>query len=136
MAVAMTGAMKVTMKAARGEVPTQEAARATAHLGWLWMSLALLATSAVLLLAGSVARRLHDIGWRGAWGAVPLPFLAVSIAYTGTGFRHAAGEDLSEPPIVAMLSPPLFYITLIALAILLARKGLLEDNRFGPPASN
>jgi uncharacterized membrane protein YhaH (DUF805 family) len=88
------------------------------------------------LLAGSVARRLHDIGWRGAWGLVPLPFLATSIAYTGAGFRFAAGEDLAEPPVAAFLSAPLFYITLIGLAILLARKGLSEANRFGPLASN
>jgi uncharacterized membrane protein YhaH (DUF805 family) len=135
MGTAMAEATFTTMRAARGEIPSAKAAQAVSDLGWLWKPLALIATAAVILLAASVARRLHDVGWRAGWGVVPLPFLAASIAYTSAGFRYAASESEPEPPISAIVSAPLFYITLIALIVVLARKGQIESNRFGPAVS-
>ena len=130
MGTAMLDAFLGTMRAGKDG----NLAQAVADLGWLWMPLALIATTAVALLAASVTRRLHDIGWRGGWGLLPVPFLGVGIAHTRNGFRHAAAASGAEPPLSAFVSPFLFYLTLIALIIVLARRGQAEGNRFGPPA--
>jgi uncharacterized membrane protein YhaH (DUF805 family) len=136
MAAALAEATIMTMRGAQGEVPMANAGRLVTDLGWLWKPLALSATAAVILLGASVTRRLHDIGWRGFWGLAPLPFLALGIAYTPEGFRHAAAVPGPPPPIGAIVSPPLFYITLIVLIVILTREGKIESNRFGPPAAD
>lgn len=99
----------------------------------------------LFLLAAAVTRRLHDIGRSGAWGLLPVPFLAgglVSMALLFQGFADAESAGV-EPPaslaglFVAAFLSNLTYLGLLGVLIfLLATRGTRGPNRFGePPAS-
>ena len=131
---AMMETVTVSMRVHEGELPESAAVEATAALGWLWQPLGLIAAIAIGLLAASVARRLHDRGRKGAWGLLPLPFLALSIAGTPVGFRFASGQgEISALETSLFVCSPLFYLALAGLLYLLAGSGEPQGNRFGPP---
>jgi uncharacterized membrane protein YhaH (DUF805 family) len=134
MAVGMSEVATVYAQVHQGTLPETAAVQATLELGWLWLPLAIIATTATALLAASVTRRLHDSGRRGVWGLLPLPFLALSIGATPIGFRIASGqEQLSGLEAMMLFGAPLFYVALAFLGFLLGRAGDTSANRFGPP---
>lgn len=49
---------------------------------------AVLTGIAIVLLAAAVTRRLHDRGWRGYWGLIPLPFTVLAVALAPRGFEE------------------------------------------------
>lgn len=77
---------------------------------------------AVLLFAAAVERRLHDRGKSGAWGLMPLPFLA----YTSVQMIRLFGSvTAAEEPDMGLfftiaVSNILFWAALLSLIVLLA----------------
>ncbi len=72
--------------------------------------------------AAEAARRLHDTGWRGAWGlAVAVVLVAPPIAITPTTLAY-------DP---RWLMPALQILALLVAAVLLLRPGARGANRFG-----
>lgn len=114
-----------------------EAVRAFANIfpqmETLWLSFAISEAIAVLLLAGAVTRRLHDRDWSGAWGLLPLPFLAIGIWQMSGTFDHAlkALPNLSSLKVLDFLSGPLSFAAIAVLGVMFAREGTPGPNRFG-----
>ncbi|MFM5950063.1 MAG: DUF805 domain-containing protein [Novosphingobium sp.] len=92
----------------------------------------------ILLLAAAIVRRLHDCDRTGAWGLLPLPFLATGFVMMPRMFDEIS-SGRGEPDISQFLL--LFFNNLIYLAalgvliVLCARPGTPGKNRFGPPPS-
>ncbi len=90
------------------------------------------AVLAVLLLAASGTRRLHDSNRRGWWGLMPLPFLAggligMSLLSFGLGDDSDAGTQL-----MALMLNNLIYLALLGLLVVfLCLPGTRGPNRFG-----
>lgn len=88
----------------------------------------------VLLLAGAVARRLHDRGRPGYWGLLPLPFLAgglIGMQLMLQDFRSADVPDFSLLP--WLLLNNILYLAALAILIgQLASAGTRGPNRYGP----
>lgn len=88
----------------------------------------------ICLLAAAVVRRLHDRGKSGAWGLMPLPFLA-------TGFAMMP-KIFAEPVSDMTLFNALFFNNLVYLASLglliafLAGESEKTENRYGPPPTD
>jgi uncharacterized membrane protein YhaH (DUF805 family) len=87
----------------------------------------------VILLGGAVARRLHDRGWRGFWGLMPLPFLTAGMVLMPRIF--AAPEPDMNLFFALFLNNLVYLILLGALVFLLGSAGDPNENRFGPPPS-
>lgn len=99
--------------------------------GGIWALAAMIAI-VVLLLAAAVTRRLHDGDRSGAWGLLPLPFLAAIFALTQN--RRPLPELWADSPllVVGAVACGLAYLaTFLLLAVLLGTKGSEGPNRFG-----
>lgn len=99
--------------------------------GTLIAGFGVIAAAAAVLLAAAVARRLHDRGRSGFWGAMPLPFLA-------TGMTLLPGLFRLDPPDFTLfgllfLNNLVYLVSLAVLVVMLARRGDPEENRYGPP---
>ena len=87
----------------------------------------------VVLLAGAVARRLHDSGRSAFWGLLPLPFAVYSGAMFfrlssqfGTGGTPDTGLFLS-----VFVSNLVYMLGLITIIILLSLRSTPTPNRYG-----
>lgn len=93
----------------------------------------------VLLLAAAIARRLHDSGRSGAWGLVPLPFVAAGFVLmqrfiAGIQRPGFAPETFDRGAFMMMMANTLVYFCLfVLLIVLLAQAGTPGENRYGPP---
>lgn len=101
----------------------------TASAGLLGAYLAATLALAVLLYAAAVVRRLHDRGMSGAWGLMPLPFLAFTSIQTVRLFGSMGrGERTDVTSFFAVaLGNILYWAALLALIVLLA--GASEPGR-------
>jgi uncharacterized membrane protein YhaH (DUF805 family) len=95
--------------------------------------MAAMSAAAIGLLAAAVVRRLHDRGKSGAWGALPLPFLAFGAA----AMPHImASFGKGEPDITAFfamfVNNILYLASLFYLVMLLGGAGTPGLNRYGP----
>ena len=105
----------------------------TDDLAGLWLPTAIIEAVAVALLAAAVARRLHDLGWRGWWGWLPVPFLAIGVAMMPATVDFQTGRhELSGTESLLVLAGYFSWVALALLALLLARRGDEGPNRFGP----
>jgi len=100
-------------------------------------AMAAITAALVLLLAASVTRRLHDTGRSGAWGLLPLPFLAFAFtAFPRVMDSFRAAQATQTQPAMGLfgllfLNNALYMAALIALVLLLARRGTPGPNRYG-----
>jgi len=101
--------------------------------------LILLAGIAVLLLAAAITRRLHDRGLSGRWALVPAGLYAVWVTVFlrvfGSIWSDNAANDEVGFAIIFMglfLTGILLQLSMISLVVVLALKGKLGPNRFGP----
>jgi len=83
------------------------------------------------LLAAAVARRLHDRGFSGYWGLMPLPF----VAYCSSKMLLLNSQFETGQPdmrlVFSISASFLLYSAVIWLVVLLARRSALGPNRFG-----
>jgi uncharacterized membrane protein YhaH (DUF805 family) len=86
---------------------------------------------AIVLLAAAVVRRLHDRNRTGWWGAMPLPFVALSMAIAPSVF--APGNPDLQLFATMFLSNLAYLVSLAWLVVLLGGPGDITANRFGPP---
>lgn len=109
------------------------AAQMMAGLGWLWMPMAVIEAVAILLLAAAVTRRLHDRDRTALWGLLPLPFMAIGLAFMPQAFALAAAPAQPSPELMLLYaSTPFFWGALLLVGWLLAGAGTNGPNRFGP----
>jgi uncharacterized membrane protein YhaH (DUF805 family) len=89
--------------------------------GFLSAYLAVTIGLAVLLYAAAVFRRLHDRGRSGAWGLMPLPFLAYMAVQTIRVFGSVTQGEQPDMGLIftIALSNILFWAALLALVVLL-----------------
>lgn len=88
---------------------------------------------AILLLAASVTRRLHDSDRRGFWGLLPLPFLAGAFALFPPMFTSVGGAEPDMGLFALLFVNNLIYLACLGvLVVFLCRKGTRGENRFGP----
>jgi uncharacterized membrane protein YhaH (DUF805 family) len=103
-------------------------------LMFVWVGLLMIPVIGVL--AAAVVRRLHDRGLSGAWGLLPLPFLAFAFF----AMHRAAASFLTDEPDsvfdTAFASGMLYDISLIVLIVLLAGRSNEGANRYGPNPSD
>ena len=101
-------------------------------VGFLAAYIAVTLGLTVLLYAAAVARRFHDRGKSGAWGLMPLPFLAYTSVATALLFGSIGrgGEPDIGLFLTIVLSNILFWAALLALIVLLAGAGDPEPNRY------
>jgi uncharacterized membrane protein YhaH (DUF805 family) len=85
------------------------------------------------LVAAAVWRRLHDRGYSGLWGLLPVGFCVISLM----GMLRL----MSDPPeggtfpgffLIMFLSNLAYFASGVALVIMLARAGTPGPNEFGP----
>lgn len=111
-----------------GDPPPGMMAEMTGAMVWLWP----IVGSTVVLLASAVTRRLHDSGRSGAWGLMPLPFLAFSLTVFPQMF---AGFSSAAPNLglfgLTFLSNVLYMAGLVTLIFMLCQAPT-GDNRYGP----
>jgi len=81
----------------------------------------------VALLAAAVARRLHDRQRSGVWGAAPLVPAAVCIVLIATVLRTYDQDSGPGLFLVAFGADLIYFATLIALIIELARPGIPDE---------
>lgn len=101
------------------------------------IALAGLAVFMVAMLAAAVTRRLHDAGRSGAYGLLPLPFLALGfLLFHGLMSGIMAGEDLrgdvASVFTLTFLNNLVYLGTLAFLGFLLAKPSEVAENRSGP----
>jgi uncharacterized membrane protein YhaH (DUF805 family) len=101
-------------------------------VGFLAAYLAVTLGLAVLLYAAAVFRRLHDRGKSGAWGLMPLPFLAyTSVQSVGLLGSLERGEKPDAAVFLTLAaSNILFWAALLALVVLLAGASDDGPNRY------
>jgi uncharacterized membrane protein YhaH (DUF805 family) len=100
---------------------------------------ALVGIAALLLLAAAVVRRLHDTGKSGWWGALPLPFKAVStvIAVSAAKTMIAYPPKPSPLTMIGSVNGLCSLVATIALIVLLVGEEAPAKRSFGesaPPA--
>jgi len=87
----------------------------------------------VLLVAASVARRLHDRDKSGLWGLLPLPFLAASFALFPVLSRSFSASEPDFGLFGLLFLNNLLYLAVLGyLILLLIGQGTPGPNRFGP----
>jgi uncharacterized membrane protein YhaH (DUF805 family) len=86
----------------------------------------------ILLYAAAVCRRLHDRGWSGLWGLMPLPFvLYVLVQSVRMIDSLSRGEQPNSMTILTVATASLLYwATLLALILLLAGASEPGPNRY------
>lgn len=91
-------------------------------VGFLTAYLAVTLGLAVLLYAAAVFRRLHDRGKSGAWGLMPLPFLAYASVQSVRLFDSLSRGEQPNPTLFLTIAASniLFWAALLALVVLLA----------------
>ena len=97
---------------------------------WIGMGMQLVLA---LLIAASVARRLHDRGWAGWWGLAPLPFSLGNFALM-PGYLASMADPVPDFGAIGpmMLNSLGFYVAFIGVVVLLAQPGTAGPNRYGP----
>ncbi len=97
--------------------------------GRLQIPFAAINTVAVLLLAASVTRRLHDRDKPGWWGLMPVPFLAIGLLLMpySTQINPEPGPLAALAPLNSLAG----WATLIGLIFLLVGEGSPGTNRYG-----
>lgn len=86
----------------------------------------------VALLAAAVARRLHDGGFSAFWGLLPLPFVAYSITmFVRLASQFETGEPDAQLFFIVFTTNVLYFVALVWLIVLLARRSVSGPNRFG-----
>lgn len=99
-------------------------------IGAMLPGLGLVAVAAIILLAASVTRRLHDRGRTGWGGLLPLPFLAAGFVMIAKMFTPQSFEPIL---FAALLANNLIYLgSLLFLIVQLAGERQVGDNRYGP----
>ena len=101
-------------------------------LGGFALSLAVVGAATAALLAAAVVRRLHDRDSSGLWGLMPLPFLALGFALIPklfSGFATAAPD--MRLFFLLFLNNLCYLSALVALIVMLAKRGTPGPNRFG-----
>jgi uncharacterized membrane protein YhaH (DUF805 family) len=117
-------------------IPAQEpGAGPVLPVGFLTAYLAATFGLAVLLYAAAVFRRLHDCGKSGAWGLLPLPFLAYTLVQSVRMFDSLSRGDQPDPALflTTAASNILCWAALLALVVLLASPSDPAPNRFDLP---
>lgn len=90
----------------------------------------------IVLLAGAIARRLHDRGKSAFWGLAPIPFLL----FAGFAMPRLFALDLADVAAILPLFFAVFFNNILYLAalayliVLLAGDSVKGENRFGPAA--
>jgi uncharacterized membrane protein YhaH (DUF805 family) len=87
---------------------------------------------AVLLYAAAVFRRLHDCGKSGAWGLMPLPFLAYTSVQSVLLVDSLSRGGQPNPTLFLTIAASniLFWAALLALVVLLAGASDPEPNAY------
>ena len=84
------------------------------------------------LLAAAVTRRLHDSDRSAFWGLLPLPFVVYSGAMMYRMISQFGTGGFSVPLFVSVfVSNLLYFAAVVWLIVLLVRRSLAEENRFG-----
>lgn len=88
---------------------------------------------AIALLAASVSRRLHDIGRRGWWGLLPVPFLAFGMIAFPIMIRDITTNPTPNLGLFFAIfaSNVVYMLALATLVVLLCLRGAPGPNRFG-----
>jgi len=87
----------------------------------------------VVLLAAAVTRRLHDRGWSGFLGLMPLPFLGFSLTMFPKVMTSFTGSAPDLRLFFLVFASNVAYLgSLGLLGVLLAGAGQPGPNRFGP----
>lgn len=88
----------------------------------------------ILLLASAVARRLHDGGYSGLLGLVPVLAMLNSFRLMAPTFAHFGTAFPDTGQFLMMFGSNMAYLaTLGGLIFLLTRPSQPRDNRYGPP---
>lgn len=92
----------------------------------------------VSLIAGAIARRLHDRGKSALWGLAPFPFLLVAALAFPTLFQQNPTNMAAFLPLffALFLNNALYLAALAYLFVLLIGDGTPSENRFGPPPTS
>jgi uncharacterized membrane protein YhaH (DUF805 family) len=100
--------------------------------GFLVAYLATTLGLAVLLYAAAVVRRLHDRGMSGAWGLMPLPFLAYTSAQLLRLFGSMDRDGQADMTLFFTIAVGviLYWASLLALVVLLAGASNPGRNRY------
>jgi len=133
-AIVLQGMLQIYDASQRGgNAAGQAFAETFARMEALWIPYAISEALAVLLLAAAVTRRLHDRGWSGAWGLIPLPFLVLATIGMPGAFDGAMArvQDPGELQGLLFLAGPLGFAALVGLGVLLALQGTPGPNRYG-----
>lgn len=88
----------------------------------------------IVLLSAAVVRRLHDRGKSGAWGLLPLPFIAIASAAMPVLFSQF--EEGGTPNLALFftlfINNVLYLASLVFLVVLLSGASTKGENRYGP----
>lgn len=99
------------------------------NIGNVIGGMAIVFAAIVALCAAAIVRRLHDRGKTGAWGLIPLPFIAFASVMMPKSFAQ-------NPPDMGLffaifLNNVLYLVSWAYLTVQLARVGTTGENRFG-----
>jgi uncharacterized membrane protein YhaH (DUF805 family) len=88
----------------------------------------------ILLVASAVARRLHDAGYSGLLGLVPVLLMINSFRLMAPTFQHFGTAFPDTGQFLTMFGSNLAYLAAMGgLIFLLTRPSQPHDNRYGPP---
>ncbi len=99
-------------------------------IGAMVPGLGLVAVAAIVLLAASLTRRLHDRGRTGWWGLLPLPFLAAGLLMIARIFELQTFDPVLFA--VLMVNNLIYLGADLFLVAQLAGERQVGDNRYGP----
>lgn len=91
----------------------------------------------VVMVASSVARRLHDAGRSGAYGLLPLPFLTLGFLlfrgmFSGALTREGVRGSFATLFALGFVNNLVYLGTVAFLVFLLVKPSEAAENRFGP----